>query len=160
MKAIYLKLPHEKQNEAGSTVRESQISARLDGFPMWVSSTRASGCLQSYMIYIWLRAETPNTLPRARAHKKTAKETVGLSTEDYQRPAHPDKNNNRYSAAPWWSLTPPSPLREGPRGTSQSACPCLAPPAPAAVIPTQHASRRGCRSSQGSVTRFWHPERR
>lgn len=84
MKAIHLKLPNEKQNEANLTERgfceregeqdgrwpsvSNVISIVVDGCPMWVSCTRASGCLQSYMIYIWLLEETPHTLTCTHIH--------------------------------------------------------------------------------------------
>ena len=41
---------------------------------MWVSCTRASGCLQSYMIYSWLLGEAPHT----HTHKLTCSRTYAL----------------------------------------------------------------------------------
>lgn len=82
MRVIHLKLPNEKQNEASLTERSfckregeqdgrwpivsNVISILVDGFPMWVSCTRASGCLQSYRIHIWLLGEPPHR----RAHMR------------------------------------------------------------------------------------------
>lgn len=87
MRTIHLKLPNEKQNEASLTergfcVREGErdgrwpivsnvISILVDGFPMWVSCTRASGCLQSYMIYSWLLGESQRTHTHMYSHRCT-----------------------------------------------------------------------------------------
>lgn len=87
MRAIHLKLPNEKQNEASLTERgfceregerdgrwpivSNVISILVDGFPMWVSCTRASGCLQSYMIYSWLLGESPHTHSRVLTQTHT-----------------------------------------------------------------------------------------
>lgn len=76
MRVIHLKLPNEKQNEAILTERtfcrregeqdgrwpivSNVISVLMDGFPVWVSCTRASGCLQSYRIHGWLLGEPPH----------------------------------------------------------------------------------------------------
>lgn len=84
MRTIHLKLPNEKPNEASLTERgfcerereqdgrwpivSNVISILVDGFPMWVSCTRASGCLQSYMIYSWLLGECPHTLTCTHTH--------------------------------------------------------------------------------------------
>lgn len=77
MRTIHLKLSNEKGDEASLTERgfcereaersgrwpivSNVISILVDGFPMWVSCTRASGCLQSDMIYSQLLGQSPHT---------------------------------------------------------------------------------------------------
>ena len=119
MRTIHLKLPNEKQNEASLTERgfseregeqdgrwpivSNVISILVDGFPMWVSCTRASGCLQSYMIYSWLLGEPPHTLACSHTHMHRYRRETESETEqrvihmlDYQN--LPDRHGNRHSA--------------------------------------------------------------
>lgn len=93
MRTIHLKLPNEKQNEASLTERgfceregaqdgrwpivSNVISILVDGFPMWVSCTRTSGCLQSNMIYSWLLVESPHTLTCTHSDARLRTDTEG-----------------------------------------------------------------------------------
>lgn len=89
MRVIHLKLPNEKWNEASLTERSfceregeqdgrwpivsNVISILVDGFPMWVSCTRASGCLQSYRIHSWLLGESPHRRTHMHWYEKRQK---------------------------------------------------------------------------------------
>lgn len=84
MRTIHLKLSNEKADEASLTERgfcereaerdgrwpivSNVISILVDGFPMWVSCTRASGCLQSDMIYSQLLGQSPHTHTCSHTH--------------------------------------------------------------------------------------------
>lgn len=104
VRAIHLKLPNEKQNEAiliesfcewegeqdgRCPIVSNVISILVDGFPMWVSCTRASGCLQSYMIYrLHLRpSPTSRTRTVTRAHT-TWKETESKTEQCLNHTLH------------------------------------------------------------------------
>lgn len=152
MRTIHLKLPNEKPNEASLTERgfceregeqdgrwpivSNVISILVDGFPMWVSCTRASGCLQSYMIYSWLLGESPYTHSHVLTHALIQKET---QSEAEQRVIHMLISRTLESIPPWQaqkqtlytgntphrSLTRPCFVT--PWGASQSVCPYSAP---------------------------------
>lgn len=156
MKAIHLKLPNEKQNEASSTRRgfceregerdgwwpiiSSVISILVDGFPFWVSCTRASGCPQSNMIYSWLLGWSPHTHIHVYQHRHTdlltRKET---ESKTQQCVTHmPDYQQTRTQPYQTETLRRPTP-RFAP--VKQHAL-ALTPSA-AAAIPAQDASSHG-----------------